>query len=93
MSRRLTREQALTVLARHGLDTREGALKAYGDRVASKWGEAERACGIRQRQGHSHGLLANAVAVYDPAAIDPELHAAVKAILTDTDWAWLRKGG
>ena len=90
---RMTTEQAMQVLAAAGLDTKEKALAAYGDRIAAKWGEAERAAGIAQKRGLSHGLVANAVVVFDADAIDDRLHAAVQRILTDEDWAWLRKGG
>lgn len=90
---KMTKDQALAVLAVHGLDTRDGALAAYGDKVAAKWGESEREHGIRQKRGKSHGLIANSVVVFDVNNLDEGLRTAVKAILTEDDWAELRKGG
>ena len=93
---KMSLNDAMRVLAEHGIGTREDAIKKYGDLVAAKWGEAEREPAIRilARDRRSHGLVVNAVIYFDWSAEHPaDLVAAGKAIQTNDDVDWLRKGG
>lgn len=90
---KMTVEQARAVLAARGLDTRDAVLSAYVDRVAARWGDAERDAAREQKRGQSYGLILNSLVVFDVDAIDEELHAATRAVLTPDDWDWLRQGG
>jgi len=86
-------EQAMRLLAERGLDTRDSAVEVYADLAAKKWGESEREAARSQMRDRSHGLVVNAVVHYDVEAIDEELRAASKHLLTDDDVSFLRRGG
>lgn len=91
---KMTTDEAMQVLTAHGMATRESALAKYGDLIAAKWGEDERAAGIAQQATSSYGLIVNTVIYFDEDAEWPaDLVAAGKSILTAADLKQLRKGG
>ena len=65
--------------------TLQNALAIYGDQVAKKWGEAERAAGVAMMRGKSIGLVLNAAARYDAANPDEALIALAKQHATKSD--------
>ena len=65
--------------------TLQNALAIYGDQVAKKWGEAERAAGIAMMRGKSVGLVLNAAARYDTANPDAALIALAGQYSTKGD--------
>lgn len=91
-STKMTKEQAVAILAAAGLDTMEGALAAVGEAAARKWGESERQPAIDQTRGKSHGLVVNAAIHYDVATTDSQLAEAARVakVLTRSDWGKLR---
>ncbi len=93
MAKKMTKDQAMAVLSARGLDTRDAAINKLVDLYAAKWGEGERAATKDMLRGYSYGRAINSIAHFDVNAIDDELAAAAKHILTDKDWAELRKGG
>ena len=85
--------KALQVVAARGLETREKALDARVGIDCQKWGMGEQAASRRLHGTLSHALLLNSIAVANVDAIDEELRAAAKALMTADDTAFLRKGG
>lgn len=73
--------------------TREQAIAALVERDVARWGEAAREASQRMRASLTHGRALNALAHYDPDAVDAVMAADAQSVMTAADRRALRAGG